>query len=284
MDGLDARGVRKRFGDLVALDGFDLRIASGEIVGLVGHNGAGKTTFVEIVAGLTRPDAGTVLVDGLDTGARTADVLGRVGLAPQEIGLYPPLTVRENLRLFAGLAGLRGRRQRAAIAETSAALGLSEVLDRQVGHLSGGQRRRTQAATALVHRPRLLLLDEPTAGADPATRRALLQLVRQCAEEGTAVCYTTHYLPELADLDATIAVAARGRIIARGTQAELLAGIPAELRVVLSSGEERVLRSTDPARSLAGLVGEGLPLQAVDVRQPSLDDLYHALEAGRVVR
>ena len=232
MDGLDARGVRKRFGDLVALDGFDLRIASGEIVGLVGHNGAGKTTFVEIVA---------------------------------------------------GLAGLRGRRQRAAIAETSAALGLSEVLDRQVGHLSGGQRRRTQAATALVHRPRLLLLDEPTAGADPATRRALLQLVRRCAEEGTAVCYTTHYLPELADLDATIAVAARGRIIARGTQAELLAGIPAELRVVLSSGEERVLRSTDPARSLAGLVEQGLPLQAVDVRQPSLDDLYHALEAGRVV-
>lgn len=283
MDGLDARELRKRFGDLVALDGFDLRIASGEIVGLVGHNGAGKTTFVEIVAGLTRPDAGTVLVDGLDAAARTAHVRGRVGLAPQEIGLYLPLTVRENLRLFAGLAGLRGRRQRVAIAETSAALGLSEVLDRQVGHLSGGQRRRAQAATALVHRPRLLLLDEPTAGADPATRRALLQLVRQCAEEGTAVCYTTHYLPELADLDATIALAARGRIIARGTQAELLAGIPAELRVVLSSGEERVLRSTDPARSLAGLVGQGLPLQAVDVRQPSLDDLYHALEAGRAV-
>jgi ABC-2 type transport system ATP-binding protein len=276
VDGLDARGVRKRFGDLVALDGFDLRIAAGEIVGLVGHNGAGKTTFVEIVAGLTRPDAGTVLVDGLDVAARTASVRRRVGLAPQEFGLYPPLTVRENLRLFAGLAGLRGRRQ-------SAALGLCEVLDRQVGYLSGGQRRRAQAATAFVHRPRLLLLDEPTAGADPATRRALLQLVRRCAEEGTAVCYTTHYLPELADLDATIAVAARGRIIARGTQAELLAGIPAELRVVLSSGEERVLRSTDPARSLAGLVEQGLPLQAVDVRQPSLDDLYHALEAGRVV-
>lgn len=281
MDGLDARGVRKRFGDLVALDGFDLRIAAGEIVGLVGHNGAGKTTFVEVVAGLTRPDAGTVLVDGLDVAARTGSVRRRVGLAPQEIGLYPPLTVRENLRLFAGLAGLRGRRRRAAIAETSAALGLCSVLDRQVGHLSGGQRRRAQAATALVHRPRLLLLDEPTAGADPATRGALLQLVRRCAEEGTAVCYTTHYLPELADLEATIAVAARGRIIARGTQAELLAGLPAELRVVLSSGEERVLRSSDPARSLAGLIGQGLALQAVDVRQPSLDDLYHALEAGR---
>jgi ABC-2 type transport system ATP-binding protein len=280
---LDAQGVRKRFGDVVALDGFDLQIAAGEIVGLVGHNGAGKTTFVEIVAGLTRPDAGTVLVDGLDTASRSVQVRRRVGLAPQEISLYLSLTVRENLRLFAGLAGLRGRHQRSALAETSAALGLSEVLDRQVGYLSGGQRRRAHAAAAMVHRPRLLLLDEPTAGADPGTRRALLQLVRQCADNGAAVCYTTHYLPELADLDATIAVAARGRIIARGTQAELLAGLPAELRVVLMSGEERVIRSADPASSLAGLVTQGISLQAVDVRQPSLDDLYHALDGGHVV-
>ncbi len=283
MTGLDALGVCKRFGDLVVLDGFDLRIAAGEIVGLVGHNGAGKTTFVEIVAGLSRPDAGTVLVNGLDAASRSVHVRRQVGLAPQEIGLYPSLTVRENLRLFAGLAGLRGRRQRTAIAETSAALGLSEVLDRQVGHLSGGQRRRAQAATAMVHRPRLLLLDEPTAGADPGTRRALLHLVRQCAEHGTAVCYTTHYLPELVDLEATIAVAARGRVIARGTQAELLAGIPAKLQVVLSSGEERTIRTADPARALAGLVTQGLSLRSVDVRQPSLDDLYDSLDGGHVV-
>jgi ABC-2 type transport system ATP-binding protein len=280
---LDARQVRKRFGDVVALDGFDLQIAAGEIVGLVGHNGAGKTTFVEIVAGLTRPDSGTVLVDGVDCTSRPVQVRERIGLAPQEISLYPSLTVRENLRLFAGLAGLRGRRLRAAIADTGEALGLTEMLDRQVGYLSGGQRRRTQAATALVHRPRLLLLDEPTAGADPGTRQALLQLVRRCADDGTAVCYTTHYLPELADLEATIAVAARGRIIARGTQEQLLAGLPGELHVVLETGAEQVISTVDPARSLADLLAQGLPLQSVDVRRPSLDDLYHALDADHVV-
>lgn len=275
--------MRKSFGGVVALAGFDLRIEPGEIVGLVGHNGAGKTTFVEIVAGLTRLDSGTVLVNGLDATARSAQVRRRVGLAPQEIGLYPSLTVRENLRLFAGLAGLRGRRLRTAIETTSTALKLGEVLDRQIGYLSGGQRRRAQAGTALIHRPTLLLLDEPTAGADPGTRQALLQLVRQCAEDGTAVCYTTHYLPELADLDATIAVAAGGRIIARGTQAELLAGIPAELRIVLPSGDRQVIRSAHPARSLATLLNEGLVPQSVEVHQPSLDDLFHSLDGSHAI-
>lgn len=279
---LDAQGVRKRFGHVRALDGFDLRIEAGEIVGLVGHNGAGKTTFVEIVAGLTKADEGTVRVDGLDTAQRSAKVRERVGLAPQEISLYLSLTVRENLRLFAGLAGLRGRGQRQSIDETSAALGLDEVIDRQVGYLSGGQKRRTQAATALIHRPSLLLLDEPTAGADPGTRRALLELVRQRAKEGAAVCYTTHYLPELADLDATIAVASKGKIIARGTQEELLADLPTDVQVVLANGEERLIRSTDPSGALAELLAQRLPVRGVDVRQPSLDDLYHALEGGHV--
>ncbi len=156
------------------------------------------------------------------------------------------------------------------------------MIDRQVGYLSGGQKRRTQAATALIHRPSLLLLDEPTAGADPGTRRALLELVRQRAKEGAAVCYTTHYLPELADLDATIAVATKGKIIARGTQEELLAGLPTDVHVVLANGEERLIRSTDPSGALAELLRQRLPVRGVDVRQPSLDDLYHALEGGHV--
>lgn len=140
--------LRKRYGEVAALDGFDLTIQAGEIVGLVGHNGAGKTTFVEIVAGLTRPDSGRALVGGIDVAGRPAQVRRMIGLAPQEISLYLSLTVRENIRLFAGLAGLRRRVLRSAIAETSEALGLTDVLDRTVGLLSGGQRRRVQAATA----------------------------------------------------------------------------------------------------------------------------------------
>jgi ABC-2 type transport system ATP-binding protein len=128
----------------------------------------------------------------------------------------------------------------------------------------------------------LLLLDEPTVGADPGTRQALLAMVRECAAAGTAVCYTTHYLPELADLAASIAVVSRGRVIARGSQQQLLAGIPGELRVVLTSGQSRVVRAADPSRALADLLAQGHRLQSADIRRPSLDDLYHELEGEHV--
>jgi ABC-2 type transport system ATP-binding protein len=187
----------------------------------------------------------------------------------------------ENLRLFGRLARLRGRRLITRIDETAEALGVTEVLGRPVGLLSGGQQRRAQAATALLHRPGLLLLDEPTAGADPATRQALLQMVRQLADEGTAVCYTTHYLPELSDLRATIAVAARGRVIARGSQQQMLVGLPSELRATLSDGTQRTVRTTDPSRSLGELISGGGVLRDVDIRRPSLDDLYYSLAGGR---
>jgi ABC-2 type transport system ATP-binding protein len=224
---LQATGLVRRFGQTIALDGFDLAVAAGEIAGLVGHNGAGKSTFARITAGLVRPDAGAVLVDGLDASAAAAKVRPILGLAPQELALYPTATARENLFAFAGLYGLRRREARNRIAELAADLVLGDVLDRRVRDLSGGQQRRVQAATAMIHRPRVLLLDEPTVGADPITRDALLAVVRATAADGTAVVYTTHYLPELDTLGATLAVADHGRIIARGTRADLLATVPA---------------------------------------------------------
>jgi ABC-2 type transport system ATP-binding protein len=224
---LQATGLVRRFGPTIALDGFDLAVAAGEIAGLVGHNGAGKSTFARITAGLVRPDAGAVLVDGLDASAAAAKVRPILGLAPQELALYPTATARENLFAFAGLYGLRRREARNRIAELAADLVLGDVLDRRVRDLSGGQQRRVQAATAMIHRPRVLLLDEPTVGADPITRDALLAVVRATAADGTAVVYTTHYLPELDTLGATLAVADHGRIIARGTRADLLATVPA---------------------------------------------------------
>ena len=270
--------VHKRYGVTSALAGFDLTVDAGEIVGLVGHNGAGKSTLVGIVAGLIRADSGRVLVGGVDAARARA----MIGLAPQEIALYLSATLRDNLVLFGRLAGLRGRPLRAAIDETAAALDLTGILDRPVGVLSGGQQRRAQAATALLHRPPLLLLDEPTVGADPAAREALLAVVRDRAAAGAAVCYTTHYLPELADLGATIAVTAHGRVIARGSQRELLADLPGELRVTLGDGERRVVRTADPSAALAAVLAAGHTVRAVDIARPSLDDLYHALEATRV--
>ncbi|WP_433215565.1 ABC transporter ATP-binding protein [Microtetraspora malaysiensis] len=276
-----AEDLVKGYGRRRALDGFDLAVAAGEIVGLIGHNGAGKTTFVEIVSGLVRPDAGRLRVGGRDA-LRAGRALRRLlGVAPQEFALYNRVTARENLRLFAGLAGLRGRRRDAEIARVLDELQLAALADRPVGVLSGGQRRRVQAATAMVGSPRLLLLDEPTAGADPETRSALLAAVKARAEAGTAVLYTTHYLPELVDLDATVALARAGRVIARGTQQELTRGLPGELKVAFADPAEPELRlpTTDPGADLAALLASGRTPASVDVRRPSLDDLYRSLEA-----
>ncbi|GAA4586349.1 daunorubicin resistance protein DrrA family ABC transporter ATP-binding protein [Planotetraspora phitsanulokensis] len=279
---LIAEGLVKRYGRRPALDGFDLEVASGEIVGLIGHNGAGKTTFVEVVTGLVRPDTGQVRIGGIDAlrAGRAARQL--LGVAPQELALYNRATVRENLRLFAAISGLRGRHRDRQIARVLDELHLAALANRLVGVLSGGQRRRVQAATAMVASPPLLLLDEPTAGADPETRSALLAAVKARAEAGTAVLYTTHYLPELVDLDATLALARAGRVIARGTQQELTRHLPGELLVTFADPGEPDLRlpTTDPGADLAALLASGRTPVSVDVRRPSLDDLYRSLEAA----
>lgn len=270
---LEVLDLTKRYDDVRALDGFSLTAASGEIVGLVGHNGAGKTTFVEIACGLIRPDSGTVRVDGHDP----EKTHGLVGICPQLMGLYHSITVREHLELFGGLSGLRRAALRGAVEDMATALQLTAFLDRPTGLLSGGQQRRTQAAIALIHSPSLLLLDEPTAGADPETRQALLDVVKQRAGEGATVVYTTHYLQELTELGASIAVARRGRVIARGSAAELLGDLPGEVRVGFADQEVQV-STTDPTATLLDLLKDtDRVVESVELRNPDLDDLYHSL-------
>ncbi|MFI1988904.1 ABC transporter ATP-binding protein [Actinoplanes sp. NPDC020271] len=265
---LCAQNLIKRYGEVRALDGFTLDVAAGEIVGLVGHNGAGKSTFADVIAGLVRPDAGTLSGVGR----------GDIGIAPQHLALYPSATAREHLRLFGRLAGLRRRALDAACDEVVADLMLGDFLDRRTGLLSGGQQRRVQAAIALLPHPRLLVMDEPTAGADPQTRQSLLAALRRRAADGCAVLYTTHYLPELTELGASVAVAARGRIIARGTAPELLGDLPSELRMRAGTAPTICVRTTDPATALVGLLGSATgPVHEIDIRRPTLDDLYRSL-------
>ncbi len=276
---LEVLEITKRYGEVQALDGFTLTAESGEIVGLVGHNGAGKTTFVEITCGLIRQDSGTVRVNGVEP----AKARGGIGICPQLIGLYNSISVREHLELFGGLSGLRRSALRGAVDELATALHLTPFLNRPAGLLSGGQQRRTQAAVALINHPPLLLLDEPTAGADPETRQALLDVVKQRAGEGATVVYTTHYLQELTQLGASIAVAKKGRVIARGSAAELLGDLPGEVRVGFSDGEVHV-STTDPTTTLVELIKDSdREVESVEVRNPDLDDLYHSL-AGEDVR
>lgn len=277
---LEAHDLHKSYGEIQALNGFSLTVQPGEIVGLVGHNGAGKTTFVEIVTALVEPDSGRILVDGGPPRRARAEI----GVTPQHLGLYPSITVREHLHLYGRLSGLRRGGLAAVVDELSAALHLDEILDRRTGVLSGGQQRRVQAATALVHRPRLLLLDEPTAGADLPTRQAILDVVRQRAADGAAVVYTTHYLPELVELRATLAVARRGRVIARGTYDDLVVGLPGEVRLSFDDeGDDVAVSTTTPTRTLISMLSAtDRGVSSVEVRHPSLDDLYRSLAVDDV--
>lgn len=294
---LSIRGLTKAYGDVVALRGVSLDVAAGSIVGLLGPNGAGKTTIVSIVAGLRRPDAGTVTVNGIDVVARPEQVRRMVGLAPQELGVYPTVTVRENLVLLGELAGLRGRRLAQRIDEVATALLLSGLLGRLVRTLSGGEKRRLHTAMALLHRPPLLLLDEPTAGADVHTRANLVQVVRDLAAEGSAVLYSTHYLPEVEDLQADVALVLDGRVIATGALKDLIAAHGAAAVELTFDGPAPALRldgepvtvdgsrlrivTDDPTECAARVLGElrtgSHRLRSVELIRPSLNSVFLAL-------
>jgi ABC-2 type transport system ATP-binding protein len=295
---LHVAGLRKSYGDIVALRGVDLDVARGEIVALLGPNGAGKTTLVSIVAGLRRADAGVVRVDGLDALSRSTEVRRRIGLAPQETGIYPVVSVRRNLQLFGELAGLGRAELRRRIAEVAEALDITDLLDRQAGKLSGGQKRRVHTAIALLHRPRLLLLDEATTGADVETRGHILELVRRLAADGSAVLYSTHYLAEVETLGSQVAILDGGAVIARGGVNELI-GAHAVAVVELAfdgdvpslsldggatvEGNRLRVPTRDPAATLVEVVPKVPPetLAAVEIIRPNLEAVYLALTGRR---
>ncbi|MFI5907232.1 ABC transporter ATP-binding protein [Dactylosporangium sp. NPDC051541] len=215
--------LRKSYGDRPALAGASLAIDAGEICALLGPNGAGKSTMVTIVAGLMRPDSGAVVVNGVDVVAQPASARRHIGLASQDLAIYPSVTVRDNLKLFGQLAGLRRKALADRIDDAADRMALTELIDRPARRLSGGEKRRLHTAIALLARPALLLLDEPTAGVDVATRARMVAAINElAAQEGCAVCYSTHYLGEVEDLRASVAVLDHGRIIARGSIEELV--------------------------------------------------------------
>jgi ABC-2 type transport system ATP-binding protein len=220
---LEVVDLTKSYDKVEALRGVSLHIGAGEVCALLGPNGAGKTTLVSIVAGLLRPDGGEVRVGGFDAVGESRKARRLIGLAPQELAVYPTVTVRENLVFFGELAGLRRAELDARVDEVAAALGLDEVMDRIARRMSGGEKRRLHTAMALLHRPPLLLLDEPTTGVDVHTRSELLDAVRRLAAEGSAVCYSTHYLPEVEALDASVTIIDDGEVVASGTLASLVA-------------------------------------------------------------
>ncbi len=300
---IDVRDLRKRYGDVNAVDGVTFHVRKGEVFGLLGPNGAGKTTTVEILEGLRAPDAGEVRVLGLDVSKDAGALKERIGLALQTAALYPRLTVRELLELFASFY------QRARpVSELLELLDLGEKRNAQTKVLSGGQRQRLSVALALINEPELVFLDEPTTGLDPAARRALWDIIEAQKRDGRTVLLTTHYLEEAEILCDRVAIMDHGRILEMGTVDEVvarrfseravrfdaleglddgrLAALPGVIRV--SHDDAAVLLyTTDVPATIGGLLALtddlGVEPANLAVRRPTLEDVFLAL-TGRALR
>ena len=218
--GIVTRGLRKTFGHLVAVEGLDLTVPSGQIFGLLGPNGSGKTTTIRLLTGLIPPTSGSAEVVGIDVVHEPEKVRRRIGYMSQRFGLYPDLTVRENLEFYAGVYGLAGAERKTRIAEQVEAYILGERFDQLAGTLSGGWKQRLALACATTHRPDLVFLDEPTAGVDPASRRLFWQLIHREVKAGMTVLVTTHYMDE-AEQCGQLAFLSRGHLIGVGTPKEI---------------------------------------------------------------
>jgi ABC-2 type transport system ATP-binding protein len=219
---VSATGLRKTFGELVAVDSLDLEIRRGEVFGLLGPNGSGKTTTIRMLCGLMMPSAGSATVAGCDIRTEAELLRTRIGYMSQRFGLYDDMTVQENLHFYAGVYGLRGRVRDDRIDELLGMSGLAPRAGQLAGQLSGGWKQRLALACATAHRPPLLFLDEPTAGVDPAARRRFWDTIHQLSHGGTTVLVTTHYMDEASRCE-RLAFLSRGHLIGVGTPAEITA-------------------------------------------------------------
>jgi ABC-2 type transport system ATP-binding protein len=225
---LRIQNVTKRYGALTALDDVSCEIGRGEFFGLLGPNGAGKSTLMSLIAGLREPDAGTITLDGAALSSRDIVTRRSLGLVPQNIALYEDLSADQNLKIFGQLHGLRGADLRSRIDEALTAVQLADRRHDQVKKFSGGMQRRLNLAAALLHRPKLLLCDEPTVGVDPHSRNAIFDFLERLNREGLTIIYSTHYMEEATRLCSRIGIIDHGKILALGSLDELLAQLSFE--------------------------------------------------------
>ncbi len=309
-DVLVVDGLVQRFGDLTAVDGVSFRIASGETYGLLGPNGAGKTTTISMIAGLLEPDEGSVTVLGQVMGPRKVAPKRHLGLVPQDLAIYPDLSARENLNFFGRLQGLSGRDLRTRVEEVLELTGLSDRAKGPTKDFSGGMKRRLNIGVGLLHKPTLLILDEPTVGVDPQSRNAILESVEALSDEGMAVLYTTHYMEEAERLCDRIGIIDSGTLQAEGTRdelirltggvdhidlsgsgdtaaaAEALRALPSVAQVDAERGHLR-LTVHDAPTAVAHLVttatSSGMELSDVQISRPNLESVFLHL-TGKALR
>ncbi|MDB6077940.1 MAG: drrA [Akkermansiaceae bacterium] len=303
---LTLENITKRYGSLTSLDGISLRIEAGEFFGLLGPNGAGKSTLMSIVAGLRAPDAGVITLNGQPLTAAKSSARAALGLVPQHVALYPRLNAVQNLRIFGQLYGLKGGLLRERIEEGLEAMQLADRRHDPVQNFSGGMQRRLNIVASLLHRPQLLLCDEPTVGVDPQSRNAIFEFLEKLNREGLTVIYSTHYMEEATRLCSRIGIIDHGKIPALGTLDELLLKLPfeEEIRFPLAdtfapltarlAGHGSVEKGQDhyhfrpqpgyPLSSFYQLTESlGYPARNFTVQRPTLEALFLHL-TGRTLR
>ena len=273
--------LQKKYGALTAVDGLSLTVARGEVLGLLGPNGAGKSTTVNLAVGLLAPDAGRVTLDGGDP--RDPTVRTRLGVAPQQLALYELLSGEENLRFFGEVYGLSGSTLRDRVRWALAFVGLTDRARDRCGAYSGGMKRRLNLASALVHDPELILLDEPTVGVDPQSRNQIFENILALKKLGRTLIYTTHYMEEAERLCDRVAIIDKGKLLALGTVPELLATYRAQPILVAQTdrGELRI-ETADPLSELNRLAAAGT-VSSFHMERATLEQVFLHL-TGRSLR
>ncbi|NLY45708.1 MAG: ABC transporter ATP-binding protein [Tissierella sp.] len=299
----------KRYGTHLSLDNVDLDIYQGEILGLLGPNGAGKTTLIHSLVGLLKIDSGVIEVFGKDQKKNLLEIKKQIGLVTQEVSIFWDLTARENLEFFGGIYGLRGEVLKQRVDEVLEIVGLSEYARKLPTKFSGGMQRRLNIACALVHKPKFLILDEPTVGIDPQSRSYILETIKKLNSEGTTVLYTTHYIEEVQSIASRVAIMDQGHIIARGTIDELVRKIQYEEKINLEVidptkdliskiekihgvkqvvGKENIIQIISSVESgnldrILNIARESGGVKSVNTEKPSLEDVFLTL-TGRKLR
>ncbi|MFT7670042.1 MAG: ABC-2 type transport system ATP-binding protein [Planctomycetota bacterium] len=279
--------LKKSYGDLLAVVGISFSVPAGQIFGLLGPNGAGKSTTIGCISGLVAPSAGKIRVAGHDMAREARKAKESLGVVPQELALYEDLNARENLSYWGAAYGLRGSALAQRVDEVLRLIELADRAKEPVKDFSGGMQRRLNFGCGIVHRPKILLLDEPTVGVDPQSRRKLLDLVKQLAEEGVCVLYTTHYMEEAQELCHRLGIIDHGNMIAEGTLDELR-GILGENDLLRLSGSFDVERVAGALKRFEGLELVSAEPESLMISMPGasreLPALFGALtEAGMAV-
>jgi ABC-2 type transport system ATP-binding protein len=307
---IEVRGLEKSFQGQPVVRGISFQARVGEVLSLLGPNGAGKSTTIAMLAGLLLPDAGEAFLAGHSLRTEPEAAKAALGVVPQDIALYPDLTARENLVFWGKMYGLRGRTLQQRVDEVLAVIGLAERQKDRVGKFSGGMKRRVNIGVALLHKPEVVIMDEPTVGIDPQSRRHILDNVKALNRDGMTVLYTTHYMEEAAELSHHIAIMDQGRIIACGTHDELLQLVGEQTRLDLNVNVEgeRLLPAWKAVEGVARLDASdgrvsvlvddsnrvlprlfeaaaraGARITAVDIQEPNLEMVFLHL-TGKALR